>query len=126
MQSFSRFCARSTIAIAALALLTVGTVFAAYPEDVERAKTTGSCSGCDLREANFGGLKFPGGNFSGSNLDGASFYGSDLSGADLSGATLEGANLKAANLFGATGVVLGSAETDERTVCVDGTAGPCQ
>lgn len=126
MQSVPLPHARLFIASAALALLAVATVIAATPEDVERARTTGSCSGCDLREANLAGLQAPGGNFSGSNLNGASFYGSDLSGADLTATTLEGTDLKGANLAGATNAVLSTAETDDRTICPNGANGPCQ
>ena len=118
-------CAR-LLTVIALSLLAVATVRAANPEDVERAKSTGSCVNCDLREAMLGGLQFSGGNFSGANFNGAVLYGTNLSNADLSGATLDGADLKAANLAGAINAVLGTAETDERTVCPSGANGPCQ
>lgn len=126
MQSVPLPHVRLLIAIVALALATVATVRADNPEDVERAKTTGSCVNCDLREAMLGGLQLSGGNFSGANFNGAVLYGTNLSNADLSGATLEGADLKAANLTGATGAALANAITDERTACPDGNAGPCQ
>ena len=118
--------ARLFVATAALALITVGTLLAAIPEDVERAKNTGSCVNCDLREAMLGGLQFSGGNFSGANFNGAVLYGTNLSNADLSGATLDGADLKAANLDGAINAALSTAETDERTICPNGANGPCQ
>lgn len=113
--------------LALVAVVTVvGPAIAANPEDVQRARETGSCKGCDLIEANLGGLQGEKGDFSGAVMTDASLYGANLTGANLTGAVLDGANLKAANLSGAQGVVLGSAVTDERTTCADGAAGPCE
>jgi uncharacterized protein YjbI with pentapeptide repeats len=126
MQSALLRHARLFAAISALALITVGTLLAANPEDVERARATGSCVNCDLREANLGGFQLAGGDFSGANFNGASLYGTNLEGADLSGATFEDADLKAANLNGAVNAALSTAATDERTTCPNGANGPCQ
>lgn len=117
----------SLLALAAASLLAVvGTATAANPDDVQRARTTGSCKGCDLVAASLGGLRGNDGDFSGALLTDASLYGANLKGANLTGAVLDGADLKAANLLGAHGVVLGSAVTDARTTCADGAAGPCE
>lgn len=107
-------------------VLTVGVVLAATPENEERLKATGSCTGCDLFGAELPGLQAVNGDLTGANLGEANFYAANLSGANLTNAVLDGANLRMANLSGATGVVFSSAVTDERTTCPDGTAGPCR
>ena len=103
-----------------------GVVIASTPDDVAKLKSTGSCVGCDLFGEDLAGLQAQNADLSNANLGEASFYGGNLSGANLTGAILEGANLKMVNLSGAIGVVFATAETDERTTCPDGTAGPCQ
>lgn len=101
-------------------------VTAANLEDVERLKSTGSCAGCDLSEAVLSGLRFEDADLSGANLRGANLYGSTLTGANLDGAVLTRANLRLANLEGARNALLFDADTNEMTICPDGTAGPCQ
>lgn len=81
------------------------------PEPVKQLKETRHCKKCDLR---------------GANLIGADLYGAQLQEADLTGAALNEANLELANLEGAIGVDFTGAKTDKRTVCPDGSAGPCK
>ena len=114
------------IATAAAAAALAGVVIASTPDDVEKLKSTGSCAGCDLFGENLAGVQAQNGDLSNANLGEASFYGGNLSGANLSGAILDGANLKMVNLNGAIGVNFGTAETDARTTCPDGSSGPCQ
>jgi uncharacterized protein YjbI with pentapeptide repeats len=98
----------------------------ANSEHVERLKTTLQCQGCDLREAQLGGLELQNAQLQNADLAGASLYGTNLKGADLTGAILNDADLEMANLEGAIGATLGAAKTDSRTTCPDGSAGPCQ
>jgi uncharacterized protein YjbI with pentapeptide repeats len=70
--------------------------------DLARLKATGSCRGCDLREANLHGLK----------LAQADLRGADLSGAKLDTADLSGASLRGADLSRATGAFLRLAGAD--------------
>jgi hypothetical protein len=117
---------RLLVTCAAVALMVaVGAAFAT-PETVERLKTTGSCAGCDLFGENLAGLQFPNADLTGANLGEAIFYGSNLRGANLTNAVLDGANLKLVDLTGAIGVVFSTAQTDERTTCPAGNAGPCE
>ena len=92
----------------------------------QRLKSTKSCVGCDLISADLTGAQLTGANLSGANLSGAVLYGSNLEKADLRNANLSGTNLRGANLRGARGANLSTADTDERTTCPDGQAGPCQ
>ena len=103
-----------------------GVVSATVPDAVTKLRSTGSCAGCDLFGENLAGLQAPNADLTNANLGEATFYGGNLGGANFTGALLDGANLRLVNLHGATGVVFGTATTDERTVCPDGTAGPCQ
>ena len=118
---------RTISAVCALALtLTVGVVIASTPENVEQLKATNACVGCDLFGAELQGFKGEGADLSGANLGEATFYGGSLKGANLTGAILDGANLNMVNLEGAIGVVFSTAETDSRTICPNGSAGPCE
>lgn len=95
-------------------------------ENVERLKNTLQCQGCDLREAQLGGLELQNAQLQNADLAGANLYGTNLRGADLTGAILNDADLEMANLEGAIGATLGAAKTDNRTTCPDGSGGPCQ
>lgn len=118
---------RTISAVCALVLaLAVGIVAASTPQDVEKLKSTGNCAGCDLFGEELPGLQAPNADLTNANLGEASFYGANLEGANLTGATLDGANLKMANLRNAQGAIFGSAITDDRTVCPNGSAGPCE
>ena len=116
---------RLVVTVGALVAL-VSVVVAAKPDDVARLKATGSCSGCDLFGDELPGLQAPNADLTNANFSDANLYGANLSGSNLTGATLDGAVLTMANLSGAQGVIFGTATTDERTTCPDGTAGPCQ
>ena len=98
----------------------------ANPEHVEQLKKTLQCPGCDLREAELGGVPLQNAQLQNADLSGAVLYGTDLRGADLTGAILNDANLEMADLTGAIGATLGAAKTDSRTTCPDGSAGPCK
>ena len=88
--------------------------------NLNKLKSTKSCSGCDLtgvvlvgfdlRNANLNGFV----NLSRANLIGADLSGADLTGAKLTDANLTGANLTGANLIGAnlTGANLTDAKLD--------------
>lgn len=103
-----------------------GVLVAATPDDVAKLRSTGSCAGCDLFGENLSGVQASKGDLTNANFGEAILYAANLSGANLTGATLDGANLSMANLLGATGVVFGTATTDQRTICPDGSNGPCQ
>lgn len=126
MRSVPKLVRRFAVVGAIATTVMVGAALAATPENEERLKATGSCAGCDLFGANLAGLQAPNADLTGANLGEAVFYGANLRGANLTNAVLDGANLKLADMTGATGVVFSSAETDERTTCPDGSAGPCQ
>lgn len=96
------------------------------PEHVAAFRATRKCPGCDLRSANLGGFQAQNADLVNADLTDATFYGGSLKGADLTGAILDRTNLAMADLTGAVGAQLGSAITDERTTCPDGTAGPCR
>jgi len=93
---------------------------------IEQLKTTRKCVQCDLSGAELSALSLENVDLSGANLYRAQLYGTKLNGANLAGAVLQEANLRMANLSGATDAALAGAETDERTVCPDGSNGPCQ
>ena len=114
------------LAIVAALVAASGVVFATTPDDVAKLRETGSCAGCDLFGENISGIQAPNADLTNANLSEASFYGGNLSGANFTGATLDGANLRMVNLTGAQGLVLGTATTDERTICPSGANGPCQ
>lgn len=98
----------------------------ATPEDEARLRQTGSCPGCNLAEANLGGVVADGGDLTYADLSGANLYGAQLIGADLTGANLSGANLSLAILKSAKGADLSGAITDSRTTCPNGAPGPCK
>ena len=99
---------------------------AAYnPASVETFKQTNQCPGCDLKNAELMGMQASGAQLQNADLTDASFYGGSLRGADLTGAILDRTNLEMVDLTGAIGAILGSAQTDHRTTCPDGSAGPC-
>jgi len=104
----------------------VGVVVAATPDDAAKLRSTGSCVGCDLFGENLSGVQAPNADLTNANLGEAVLYAANLSGANFTGATLDGANFNMANLEGATGVIFGTAQTDWRTTCPNGQAGPCQ
>jgi len=110
----------------AIALGAIGTAIAANADQVQQLLSTKKCSLCDLSDAQLGGKPLAGADLSGANLSNAVLYGTDLRGANLAGAVLNGANLKAANLTGAAGAAFAGTETDDRTICPSGNAGPCQ
>lgn len=115
--------------LAAVLAVTVPAVAGAAlstPENIEKLRSTNACAGCDLFGAELQGLQAPKADLTGANLSEATLYGANLAGANLTGATLDDANLAMANLEGAIGVVFSTAKTDWRTVCPDGSAGPCQ
>jgi uncharacterized protein YjbI with pentapeptide repeats len=113
----------------ALACALTGAVIAqqpSTPEHVEQLKATRQCPDCNLRNAELGGLDLPNAQLQNADLSGAILYGANLKGADLTGAILNDADLEMADLTGAIGAALGAAKTDDRTVCPDGSAGPCK
>jgi uncharacterized protein YjbI with pentapeptide repeats len=95
------------------------------PASVSNFKQTNQCRGCDLTGAELMGMQAPGAQLQNANLSDASFYGGSLRGADLTGAILDRTNLEMVDLTGAIGAILGPAQTDNRTTCPDGSAGPC-
>jgi len=109
----------------AAALGVMATARASDPNHVEQLRTTGKCPLCDLTEENLSGVPLEGADLSGANLTNAIMYDSNLRGANLAGAILSGANLWMADLTGAVDAQLADAQTDARTICPDGSAGPC-
>lgn len=109
----------------ALVFTAVHHAVAANPDHVASFKATHRCPGCDLSDAHLGGIQAPNAKLANANLTNANFYGGNLRDADLTGAILDGANLEMVDLTGAIGAVLGTAKTDKRTTCPDGTTGPC-
>lgn len=87
-------------AIAAVAI-GAGSLSAFTETDVEKVKTTGSCAGCNLSDANLAGEYLANASLSGADLGGANLRGANLSGADLTGARLVDAFLTNARLVGA-------------------------
>ena len=98
---------------------------AAEIDDVAMLKSTGSCPGCHLNGADLSGVSAENGDLSYADLRGAQWYMASLSGANLTGALLENTNLSGAILRDAQGADLTAAITDGKTVCPDGTQGPC-
>ena len=96
------------------------------PDHVAAFKSTNQCAGCDLKNARLGGIQAPNAQLVNADLSDASLYGANLRGADLTGAILDRTDLKMADLTGAIGAILGPAQTDQRTTCPDGSAGPCR
>ena len=95
------------------------------PEHVAAFRATKQCPGCDLRNAQLGGFQAQKANLVNADLSDATFYGGSLRGADLTGAILDRTNFEMTDLSGAVGAILSTAITDARTVCPDGSAGPC-
>jgi hypothetical protein len=116
--------ARLIVFFCLAALGAIGTAIAANPDHVQQLRETKSCPGCDLTDAQLSGAQLAGSDLSGANFSNANLYGANLSGANLSGAVLNGADLKLANLTGAVDADLSGAQTDERTICPSGNAGP--
>lgn len=115
--------------LAALAIVACAvTVYtaSANPEHEATFRATKQCRGCDLRNAQLGGFQAPNADLINADLTDATFYGGNLKGADLTGAILDRTNLEMVDLTGAAGAMLGSAITDERTTCPDGSPGPCK
>ena len=108
-----------------LALSATTFTLSANPEHVAAFRATKNCPGCDLRNAQLGGVQAPNANLINADLSDATLYGGSLKGADLTGAILDRTNLQMTNLSGAVGAILASAITDERTTCPNGAAGPC-
>jgi uncharacterized protein YjbI with pentapeptide repeats len=102
------------------------TLHAADTAQVEQLKNTRACSGCDLTDAQLGGLQLQRSDLTAANLSGAHLYMANLRNANLTGASLVGADLTAANLEGAKGADLSGATTSERTTCPNGKPGPCR
>lgn len=100
-------------------------VSAITPDDVAKLRSTGSCAGCDLSDADLKGVIAELGDLSYANLAGADLYRARLMGANLTGASLNGVNFAGADLRNARGADLSSATTDTTTVCPSGAAGPC-
>ena len=97
----------------------------ANPEHVAAFRATRKCPGCDLRNAQLGGMQEQNADLINADLSDASFYGGSLRGADLTGAILDRTNFEMADLTGAVGALLATAITDARTTCPNGAAGPC-
>ena len=97
----------------------------ANPEHVAAFKATKNCPACDLKEAQLGGVQAQGANLINADLTEASLYGGSLRGADLTGAILDRTDLRMVDMTGAVGAILATAVTDTRTMCPNGTAGPC-
>ena len=106
--------------------LFLGTAQASDPNDVARLKANRSCPLCDLSAEDLSGAILPKADLSGANLSTAKLYKADLSGANLKDAILTGTDLSGANLTGALDANLSGAKTDAKTICVDGSAGPCK
>lgn len=111
----------------AAAVSAVGVMAArgADPEHVKKLRTTKVCVQCDLQDADLKGLDARNGDVTKSDLRGADLYKAQLRGADLTGALFAGANLSGADLRDTKGASLAGATTNERTLCPNGTAGPC-
>ena len=123
---FSLSTARAACLAVALAFTASVAVWAAVPEHVAKVKETKSCEGCDLSDADLALLSAPEGNFGGANLTNANLYRADLRGAFLLGARLNGTYLVGADLTGAHTGPLAAAKTDTRTICPNGSRGPCR
>ncbi len=95
-------------------------------EQVQQLRATGSCPGCDLRDAELSTVNAKSGDLRNADLRGAILYKADFRLANLTGALLPYANLKGANLSGAVGVNFDGAITDENTKCPNLKNGPCQ
>ena len=104
----------------------LGTARASDPAHVAQLVATRSCANCDLSGEDLSGFVLAKSDLSGADLSTAKLYKADLSGANLKNTIFTAANLSGANLTGATDANLTGATTDAKTICVDGTAGPCK
>ena len=135
----------AAVAALAVAVSWLPTAQAADSLDVDFLLAEGHCSGCDLSGAFLDAVMAEDGDLSFANLTGASLYTAHLKMADLSGADLSGADIKRVNLTGANlsdAILIGTdltgadlsltdttgaiTDTNEQTICPDGSAGPCQ
>jgi uncharacterized protein YjbI with pentapeptide repeats len=96
------------------------------PAHLAQLQATRNCANCDLSGADLSGIQLAKSDLSGADLSTAKLYKADLSGANLKYTIFVGADLSGANLTGATDANLTGAKTDAKTICVDGTAGPCK
>lgn len=111
--------------LSTVALAVTSYAWSANPEHVATFRATKKCPGCDLRNAQLGGMQAQNADLINADLSDASFYGGNLRGADLTGAILDRTNLGMVDLTGAVGAILSAAITDARTTCPNGSAGPC-
>lgn len=96
------------------------------PEDVKQLKATKTCTGCNFQDAQLPAVNVENGNVRNSDFRGAHLYRAIFRGADLTNAQFAGADLNAADLRAARGANLSGATTTARTICPDGSAGPCR
>jgi uncharacterized protein YjbI with pentapeptide repeats len=137
---------RRTVAVLGIATLCVflmgSGVYGFNQDDLEKLRTTRSCTKCDLSRVTLNGADLSGVSLMGADLTGANIKGVDLNGANLNGADLMGANLNEAdltqaNLMGANlyGVdltqvklndtMLDSATWTDGQTCKPGSRGQC-
>lgn len=114
-----------TAILAATAVLALSHVVSADDAAEQKLKATRQCVGCELINADLTGAALAGADLTDADLRGASFYGANLTNATFTNANLAGANFTNANLRGARGASLSLAQTDGRTTCPNGQAGPC-
>lgn len=114
------------LAILFAAIATIAPLVAATPEDEAKLRSTGSCAGCNLIEADLQGVNAVRGDLSNADLSGANLYRAVLTGADLTGANLNNTDLGGANLALSRGADLSTAITNAQTICPNGKSGPCQ
>ena len=114
-----------TAIFATTAVVALSHVVTADEASEQKLKATKQCVGCELINADLTGAGLSGANLTDADLRGATFYGADLTNATFTNANLTGTNLSNANLRGARGASLSLAQTNERTTCPNGQAGPC-
>jgi uncharacterized protein YjbI with pentapeptide repeats len=116
----------SLCAVSALLLLLRGaSLYAQNPDHVKQLLETRSCPGCDLRNTQLVGLNLNRADLTGADLGGAFLYRTTLHSAILTGAKFDSADLGGTDLRGARDANLTGARTDERTICPNGSHGPC-
>lgn len=115
-----------SVVMAAIAIFAVTSlvcpVWGYETADLTKIKTSGSCSGCNLRGANLSGISLKGADLSGADFTGANLSGANLSKANLAGARLGDAVITGANLSGAN---LSGAKWIDGTICNPGSVGKC-
>jgi uncharacterized protein YjbI with pentapeptide repeats len=120
----------SLAAVVALAVVSPGrSIGAQEPQNtaqIKQLQETRNCVRCDLSQADLSGMQLPKSDLSGANLFGAKLYKVNLTEANLTYANLTNADFTGADLTGAIGANLSVAKTTERTICPDGSAGPCK